>query len=219
MTDAATHQKPRNLSQDTIIDAAFGLIEREGAAGFSMRALGKELGVSAMALYGHFAAKDEIFTAMGVKLMDQVDSRPIPGERWDDTLVRTTRSYLDVMTASPQAANLVLGSMAEDAPCFAQHNARIVALHRAQGIPEHIMEQLWSTINSFMGGFVFARLWEEINHRELAGKALESQEWGSEVTRAYSDEAYANGINIIIQGVRGIAAPDPCEWRTPEQPA
>ena len=81
------------------------------------------------------------------------------------------------------------------------------------------MEQLWSTINSFMGGFVFARLWEEINHRKLASKELESQEWGSVVTGAYSDEAYANGINIIIQGVRGIAAPDPCEWRTPEQPA
>lgn len=36
------------------------------------------------------------------------------------------------------------------------------------------------------------------------------------VAAAYTDEAFAHGVEIIIQGIRALAAPDPCEWRTPE---
>ena len=42
------------------------------------------------------------------------------------------------------------------------------------------------------------------------------QQWQRVVCSAYTDEAFARGVEIIIQGIRGLAAPDPCEWRTPE---
>ena len=40
--------------------------------------------------------------------------------------------------------------------------------------------------------------------------------WQRVVAAAYTDEAFAHGVEIIIQGIRALAAPDPCEWRTPE---
>ena len=43
-----------DLTKKRIIDAATALIEREGLSAFTMRSLGKELGVSAMAIYGYF---------------------------------------------------------------------------------------------------------------------------------------------------------------------
>ena len=40
-------------------------------------------------------------------------------------------------------------------------------------------------------------------------------EWQRVVRSAYTDESFVNGIEIIIEGVKSIAAPDPCEWYTP----
>ena len=32
---------------------------------------------------------------------------------------------------------------------------------------------------------------------------------------AYTEESFASGVEIIIAGIRAIAAPDPCDWATP----
>ena len=42
------------LNKDVIVDAAYRMIDRDGLSTFTMRALGAELGVSAMAFYAHF---------------------------------------------------------------------------------------------------------------------------------------------------------------------
>ena len=40
--------------------------------------------------------------------------------------------------------------------------------------------------------------------------------WQRIVDSAYSEESFANGVEMIIMGVRGLAAPDPCEWHPPK---
>ncbi|WP_026926585.1 TetR/AcrR family transcriptional regulator [Granulicoccus phenolivorans] len=52
------------LSRTRIIQTAIALADRIGLAEMSMRRLGDELGVSAMALYRHLANRDELITAM-----------------------------------------------------------------------------------------------------------------------------------------------------------
>ena len=49
-----------------------------------------------------------------------------------------------------------------------------------------------------------------------AARASDELPWQRVVAAAYTDEAFAHGVEIIIQGIRALAAPDPCEWRTPE---
>jgi AcrR family transcriptional regulator len=62
----------RTLSRDAIAEAAFRLIDREGLAAFSMRRLGQELGVEAMALYNHFEDKEALLTAAAGLLLARV---------------------------------------------------------------------------------------------------------------------------------------------------
>jgi len=52
------------LRRDAIVDAARGLISEVGLDGLTLRRLGGVLGVSATALYAHFADKDELLRAV-----------------------------------------------------------------------------------------------------------------------------------------------------------
>ncbi len=53
----AAKERPA-LTRDHIVQVATELIEREGLGAFTMRALGRDLGVSAMAVYSHFVSRD-----------------------------------------------------------------------------------------------------------------------------------------------------------------
>ena len=48
------------LSRDLVLPTALRLADQGGLASLSMRKLGQELGVEAMAVYYHFANKDEV---------------------------------------------------------------------------------------------------------------------------------------------------------------
>lgn len=53
------------LSRDRIVAAALDLVDEEGLEGLTMRALGRKLGVEAMALYHYFPSKDALIEAIG----------------------------------------------------------------------------------------------------------------------------------------------------------
>lgn len=52
--------------RNALVTAALKLLEKEGTADFSLRELAKRLGVSAPALYTHFADKDALLVAVAV---------------------------------------------------------------------------------------------------------------------------------------------------------
>ena len=57
------------LSRQGIVEAAMGLLDREGEAGFSMRKLASELGVDPMALYHHHASRRALMQEVMKALM------------------------------------------------------------------------------------------------------------------------------------------------------
>src|SRR5882757_8230216 len=68
---------PRNsLNPDRILDAAIGLLDRDGPEAFTMRALAEQLGVATMAVYSYFKGKDEINDAVAQRLLDTVELPP-----------------------------------------------------------------------------------------------------------------------------------------------
>ena len=60
-----TEQPREQLSQERIIAAALELVDEHGLEGLSMRALGRRLGVEAMALYHYFPSKAALLEAVG----------------------------------------------------------------------------------------------------------------------------------------------------------
>ncbi|HUO07012.1 MAG TPA: TetR/AcrR family transcriptional regulator C-terminal domain-containing protein [Phycisphaerae bacterium] len=60
------------LTPDAVAEAALRLIDKVGEENFSMRHLGQELRVQAMALYNHFEDKDAILNAVAGLLLSKI---------------------------------------------------------------------------------------------------------------------------------------------------
>ena len=201
-----------SLTREAILIKALELADEQGIQNVSMRKLAAALGKAPMALYTYFDSVQEIHAGVVALAFREVDADPIPGERWDDTLRRTTRSirqmYLDHINAELYRVELGGYSAALE-----EHTARIYALHSNQGIPADLLRRLWCLIDAFLGGFMPAELQEIRDHPEHPDPA--GRPWIETAETAYSEETFESGIEIIIAGVRHLAAPDPCDWHTP----
>ena len=207
----------RSLTREAIVEAAYRMIDREGVRAFTMRALGAELGVSAMAFYAHFSSREEVLAAVLERFMGTMDTDPVPGERWDDTMRRTMTSIHREFCAHPNMHDIDLDPSASYRG-LAAHTRKIVGLHLAQGIPEDVLTKAWAMIDAFLTGFNSNAIAAERMRRAISLDGTDDNlpTWERVVRTAYSEESFQNGIEMIIMGVRGLAAPDPCEWRTPK---
>jgi AcrR family transcriptional regulator len=91
-------RRPRgSLTRDVILDAAEG-VAQQGSDALSMRAVAAALGAAPMALYNHFATKDELVDA----LLDRILLRftpPSPTDDWADDLARLARAHRRLLVA------------------------------------------------------------------------------------------------------------------------
>lgn len=212
------------LSPGHIVDVATMMIERDGLPSFTMRSLGRELGTSAMAVYSHFASRDEILCAVLQRFMADLDTDPIPGERWDDTMRRTMTSIYRKGVAHPDLSTIEV-QPSVGAEGLAQHTDKIVSLHLAQGMPESVLTQAWALIDAYLTGFTANAIAVRSEQAALEASGTQSVQlsedeiplWQRIVAEAYTDEAFAHGVELIIDGIRSLAAPDPCEWYTPAE--
>jgi AcrR family transcriptional regulator len=68
-------ERNKDLARETVLDAAERLLEREGAADFSMRALAAEAGVGFATPFNHFGSKNAIMQALSARLIARMAAR------------------------------------------------------------------------------------------------------------------------------------------------
>ncbi len=200
------------FTRDEILRRALALADESGIEAVSMRKLAAAVGCAPMSLYTYFDGVQHIRAGVVALAFREVDAEPVPGERWDDTLRRTMRSIRQ-MYLRHSRADLYKVEMGGYSSALAEHTARIYALHEAQGIPAAILRRTWCVVDAFLGGFMSAELEELNNQREHPDP--EGRSWMQTAETAYTQETFESGIDIIVAGVRALAAPDPCDWRTP----
>ena len=99
------------LSKERILEAALAYIEDHGLPTLTMRRLGQELGVEAMALYRHVPSKEELLDGVveslvaGIQQDDDVIDTPQDG--WQDFLQRLAHGVRRMALAHPKAFPLV----------------------------------------------------------------------------------------------------------------
>ena len=62
--NGSTRRSTRRLDREVIVEAALRHIDRQGAQGLTMRALGEDLGVVPMALYRYVAGREDLLEAV-----------------------------------------------------------------------------------------------------------------------------------------------------------
>jgi AcrR family transcriptional regulator len=109
------------LDTRAILRAAIQLADREGLSALSMRRLGAELGVEAMALYHHIPSKDALLDGMVEELAAAVPVPELDGTNWPEGLRSYSRAQLDNLTAHPNLVALILSR-----PAVTERNLRMM---------------------------------------------------------------------------------------------
>ena len=78
----------KSLDRAVIVDAAIRYIDQHGAQGLTMRGLGHELGVEAMALYRYVSGREDLLEAVVAKLLEGLndDLDPVLAGSWQGYL-------------------------------------------------------------------------------------------------------------------------------------
>ncbi|WP_298753120.1 TetR/AcrR family transcriptional regulator C-terminal domain-containing protein [uncultured Serinicoccus sp.] len=100
----------RRLSRDRIVDAALTSIEEHGVDQMSMRSLGRDLGVEAMALYRYVSGREDLLEAVVANLLNGFVERVEAAETtsWQEYLQHVAHEIRHIALANPTAFPLVV---------------------------------------------------------------------------------------------------------------
>jgi len=99
-----------SLTRQTMVEAALSYIDEEGLAAFSMRNLGRRLGVATNALYWHVENREVLLAEVSNLVLSQVKT-PDSALQWQAWLRAFAERIRGVMHAHPHAAPLITGEI------------------------------------------------------------------------------------------------------------
>ena len=98
------------LDRPRIVAAAIELIDRDGLRAFTMRKLGRDLGVEAMALYHYLPGRDALMDAIVETVVDELYGDPevhLSASDWQRYLQRLAHGVRRIALAHPEVFPLV----------------------------------------------------------------------------------------------------------------
>ncbi|MFC1409609.1 TetR/AcrR family transcriptional regulator [Streptacidiphilus sp. N1-12] len=216
---------PRNsLSAELIVDRALGLLDAKGLAAFSMRALAEDLGVGTMALYTYFRGKDELFRAAREHVLAAYRPPCTSGD-WDRQLRAVCTAMYELFTGRPSVLYLLAEGHAEGdfADAATVTMDRILVLLREAGLGRAETARAAGTLLRYTIGSALREVREcgepermEMMRRRFASLSPEVYptlcDLAPELTAAREDGTgqYTFGLDLILRGLRELAAAPPC---------
>jgi AcrR family transcriptional regulator len=101
-----TEERRQPLTRDRVLQVAVELADRGGIEALSMRKLGQDLGVDAMALYRHVRNKDDLLDGLVEVIVGQIEP-PQPGVEWKASLRAQAMAARRVMLGHPWARQVL----------------------------------------------------------------------------------------------------------------
>src|SRR5579872_5744826 len=120
------------LSRDRILQVAVEIMDTEGLGSLTMRRLGHDLDVEAMALYRHVRGKVDILDGMVDLVLGEIDLSP-PSEDWKTSLRASAISAHETLLRHPWTCGLVLTPNLRAIPNRMIYIESILARLRAAG--------------------------------------------------------------------------------------
>lgn len=143
----------KGVSPDTIVDAAFEVLDEAGADGLTVRAVAERLGVKAPALYWHVRNKKDMLDEMGTRVWRGVAEQVIwtSAADWREALGDYARAARRALLAHCNGARLFGGTFMTDAGVLQAHEEGL-AWMREQGFSVHAATDAGALLTSFVIG-------------------------------------------------------------------
>lgn len=144
------------LTRERVLQTALRLADQGGLESFSMRKLGQELGVEAMALYYHFANKDEIVDGMVDLVFGEVEV-PSTAPDWRTAMRRRAISLRDALLRHRWAIGL-MESRRNPGPATLGHHDAVIGSLRDGGFDMAMAAHAYSLLDSYIYGFALTKM-------------------------------------------------------------
>lgn len=198
------------LSRAQIIQTALAIIDRDGVAGLSMRKLGGELGVDAMAIYYYLPNKSALFD--GVIEAVYADARlaelPRTGT-WREQLTDFVNRLRGAIRRHPNALPVVATRPAY-VPSMLEFGEYALGVAMAAGFPAADAIDMVNCLATYTIGHVLAELGEPVGGDTLAAEditALLTPDAFPNLAKAFADgydyrpdAQYALGLEAMLDG-------------------
>lgn len=197
--------RPAQISKDEVIQQALDI----GLSKVSMHSLGKQLGVSATALYRHVDSKESLIVDCCDHIMEQV---PLPQESsWEEALYSFSRSFRQTLLATPGSVD------------FIRHNQQFTP--SSSVLVDHILgifieAGLKLDIGFMAFASVFTRVTDIVQHQEQSQRLTEQAsptvphmdvqhlpnlaQFLSQTQAVNYDQYFEDGIKITIEGLKAV---------------
>jgi AcrR family transcriptional regulator len=152
MTESTTTERRVPLNRERVLAAAVELADREGIDALSMRRLGQELSVEAMALYNHVANKDDLLNGMVDAVVGEIELIEAGGTNWKAAARERILSARRAMRSHPWAS-AVIASRTEASPVVMRYMDRMGGIMLAGGFSPDLMHHAFHTLGSRVLGF------------------------------------------------------------------
>ena len=153
-TEPAERRAP--LSRERVLQTAFRLADEGGLESLTMRKLGRELGVEAMALYYYFANRDQIVDGMVDLVFAEIDLPAGDGD-WKAAMRRRAISLRDVLLRHRWAIGL-MESRRNGGPANLRHHDAVIGSLRAGGMSVTMAAHAYSLLDSYVYGFALTKM-------------------------------------------------------------
>lgn len=90
-----------------MVERALRLADAEGVDALTMRRLGRELGVEAMALYTHVHSKDDLLAAIGSRILTELEVEPRDAPDWRGRIETVCRAWATLRERHPRSFALI----------------------------------------------------------------------------------------------------------------
>jgi AcrR family transcriptional regulator len=155
----STVERPRErapLTRERVIRVAVQRADSGGLEALTMRKLGRELEVEAMALYYHFAHKSDLVDAMVDSVFGEIEL-PRPDDDWRTAMRRRAISVREALARHRWAIGL-MESRANPGPASLLHHDAVIGNLRASGFDMAMAAHAYSLLDSYTYGFALTKM-------------------------------------------------------------
>lgn len=200
--------RPRSLSLPQVAEAALAVLDREGAAGLSMRAVATELRLSTMGLYRYVADRDELERLVVDHVLADLNLTVPADQPWRERLAGLVHRGRAAVLRHPAAIPLLLAHRQDSLHSLRWGEAMLGVLDEA-GFQDSERALAFRTLLSYLFGALQVQ-----SHGPLGGAGTEvlanlpldrfpHLALTARVARDISpDEEFRTGLEILLRGLR-----------------
>jgi AcrR family transcriptional regulator len=144
------------LTRERVLQTAMRMADDGGLDALSMRKLGEELGVEAMALYHHFANKSRVLDGL-VDLVFAEIAVPDPTDLWSTAMRRRGTAVRDALLRHRWAIGL-MESRRHPGPANLRHHDAVLGCLRGSGFTVEQAAHAYSVLDSYIYGFALTKM-------------------------------------------------------------